>query len=116
MCGKKADDNFVRALQEEKLRAAGKLNSRQKKAIIVWTIITCVIWIGWAVARFTVGGSCERPALQKEFERGKYLRRWYEMYRENTVPFESEDCATATYVEQPGNYIQVNNIEYAIEK
>ena len=36
------------------------------------------------------------------------------MYREKSVPFEKEDCATATYVELPSNYIEVNNIEYSI--
>ncbi len=38
------------------------------------------------------------------------------MYREKSVPFEKEDCATATYVELPGNYIEVNNIEYSIKE
>ena len=34
------------------------------------------------------------------------------MFREKTVPYEDYDCATATYVEQPPNYIDVYNVEY----
>ncbi len=38
------------------------------------------------------------------------------MYREKSVPFEQEDCATATYRELDGNFIEVNNIEYNIKE
>ena len=52
----------------------------------------------------------------ENFNRKKYLGRWYEMYREKSVPFESEDCATATYRELDWNYIEVNNIEYSLSE
>ena len=74
-----------------------------------------VIWIGYIVTRLTIGGNCERPTLVENFDRQQYLGRWYEMYRETSVPFESEDCATATYVELPRNYIEVNNIEWSLD-
>ena len=92
-----------------------KLNSRQKRSIVICGVITWIVWSAWLVARFTLGGWCERPRLEQEFDRARYLGRWYEMYREQTVPFESYDCATATYVELPKNYIEVNNIEYSIQ-
>ena len=38
------------------------------------------------------------------------------MYRSYTVLFEEDDCATATYRELPNNYIEVNNIEFAIDE
>ena len=60
------------------------------------------------------GGNCERPELIKDFDRVKYLGRWYEMYRESSVPFEKEDCATATYRALDYNYIEVNNVEYSL--
>ena len=36
------------------------------------------------------------------------------MFRDETVPFESHDCATATYFELPSNYIDVNNVEFDV--
>ena len=91
------------------------LSKGQKTAIKVWSVLTALIWIGWLVGRLTVGGMCERPTLQADFDRQQYLGRWYEMYREVSVPFEEYDCATATYVELPRNFIEVNNIEYDID-
>ena len=44
-----------------------------------------------------------------------YLGRWYEYVRSFTVPFESADCGTATYVKEPKNYIGVNNVSWSIE-
>ena len=110
------DDNFERAAVCSEVNSKSGITNAQKTAIRVWSVITGTIWIGWIVARFTVGGNCERPTLDQNFQKQDYLGRWYEMYRENSVPFESEDCATATYVDLPGNYIQVNNIEYAISR
>ena len=80
----------------------------------IWTALTALIWIGYMVSRFTMGGLCERPSLVENFDRSQYLGRWYEMYRVHDVPFQSQDCATATYVEKPWNYIEVNNIEWNI--
>lgn len=91
------------------------LKDSQKKAIIAWTILTVVLWAGYLAARLTVGGLCERPQLVKNFDSDQYLGRWYEIYR-SPNPFESEDCATADYVRLPGNYIEVNNIEYSIDQ
>lgn len=92
------------------------ITDSQKTAITAWTAITATLWSGWLVAKVTVGGQCERPELVKDFNREDYLGRWYEMYREKSVPFEEEDCATATYVELPSNYIEVNNIEYSLDE
>ena len=68
----------------------------------------------WLVMRFTTGGLCEKPKLVKNFDPDRYVGRWYEFYRSYTVDFETVDCATATYLTLPNNYIQVNNIEYDI--
>ena len=88
----------------------------QKKAITIWAIITGLIWVSYLVVRLLTGGNCERPELVKDFDRTKYLGRWYEMYREKSVPFESEDCATATYLDLGSNYIDVNNVEYSLSQ
>ena len=81
-------------------------------AIYIWTGITAAFWITWLVLRLTVGGDCPRPELEADFDKDLYLGRWYEMFRDETVPFESHDCATATYFELSNNYIDVNNVEY----
>ena len=91
------------------------LTDSQKKASIVWAIITVLFWTCYIAARLTVGGLCERPQLVRNFEVDNYVGRWYEMYRAEN-PFEQEDCATADYVKLPQNYIQVNNLEYSISK
>jgi len=38
------------------------------------------------------------------------------MYREKSVPFESEDCATATYRLLDNNFVEVNNVEYSLSQ
>ena len=81
-----------------------------------WTIVTGVLWLGWVVTYIFAGGYCDRPDLVENFSSEKYLGRWYEIYRSKNVPFEEDDCATATYIELPWNYIEVNNIEWSIEK
>ena len=60
----------------------------KKNAIWVWTGITAALWIGWLILRLTVGGDCPRPELASNFDRDQYLGRWYEMFRDLTVPFE----------------------------
>ena len=77
--------------------------------------MTSVLWASWLVLRLTVGGVCERPELVQNFDSKRYLGRWYEMYRDETVVGQEADCATATYV-LDGTFIEVNNIEYDIEK
>ena len=62
----------------------------------------------------TIGGLCEQPKLQKDFDLDRYIGRWYEFYRARSLPFQSQDCGTATYVREPGNWIQVNNQEWGI--
>ena len=84
----------------------------KKDAIWVWTGITAALWLAWLILRLTIGGDCPRPELSSTFDRTAYLGRWYEMFRDTTVPFESHDCATATYYALDPNYIDVNNIEY----
>lgn len=106
-------DDLLMGYKEKEAKRKG-LTPGQKTATKVFGVLTCLIWVGWIVARSTVGGMCERPDLVQDFDSSRYLGRWHEMYRENSVPFESEDCATATYVELPRNYIEVNNVEYAI--
>ena len=76
--------------------------------------VTTFLWAGWFVLSLIFGGRCEQPELVQNFVSKKYLGRWYEIYREKSVPFEQEDCATATYRELDGNFIEVNNIEYNI--
>ena len=84
-------------------------------AIWIWTGITAAMWIGWLVVRILFGGDCPQPDLASNFDRDLYLGRWYEMFREVSVPFESYDCATATYYDLGNNYIDVNNIEFDVD-
>ena len=92
------------------------VSSSQKTAINIWIVLTCLIWTAWLIARLTIGGQCQQPtSLVDDFQPDRYLGRWYEMYREKTIPFESYDCGTATYVKLDQNYIEVNNQEYNIQ-
>ena len=93
-----------------------EITQNKEKAIKVWSGLTAVIWTAYVITRLTLGGLCERPSLVENFDAQRYLGRWYEMYRVGDVPFQSQDCATATYVEKPLNYIEVNNIEWDISE
>ena len=63
------------------------LTDGQKKANIVWAILTFIIWTGYFSARLTVGGLCERPQLVKNFDADKFLGTWYETYRTYSTTF-----------------------------
>ena len=63
------------------------ITSKQETSIKIWAGMTLVIWIGYLVARLTLGGSCERPSLVENFDKEAYLGRWYEMYRVKDLPF-----------------------------
>ena len=52
---------------------------------------------------------------QPGFNTDQYIGRWYENFRDYSVPFERYDCATATYAKLADNYINVENIEYDID-
>ena len=77
-----------------------------------WTItmmvLTIIAWTGWIGARLTVGGACEKPETASNFVKADYTGRWYQMYQATTVPFGS-DCITATYADEDGTNIQVDN-------
>ena len=84
------------------------------RAVLGSAIATGIIWVGQLVCRLVWGGDCYRPDLQSNFDREEYLGRWYEMFRSKNVPFESENCVTATYRDDGDNYIQVENIQWEI--
>ena len=73
------------------------------KAVLIWAVITGVLWTAFLALRVTIGGTCPAPDLQENFDRERYLGRWYEMFRHYDVPYEVGDCATATYSELPLN-------------
>ena len=58
------------------------------KAIWVWTGFTAAVWISFIVCRIVTGGSCPAVELDASFDRTAYLGRWYEMFRDSTIPFE----------------------------
>ena len=49
--------------------------------------LTGTLWAGWAVARFTIGGSCSRPDLAENFEKPAFLGRWYQAFVGSKVGF-----------------------------
>ena len=43
-------------------------------------------------------GSCDKPALQENFNAAKYMGVWYEQYRDSQTEFEpNADCVKAEY-------------------
>ena len=66
--------------------------------------------------RLTVGGLCERPKTEENFDLDRYLGRWYEFYRSYSVTFLRDECTTATYVKLPNNYVEVNNIIWSMDE
>ena len=90
------------------------ISDSQKTAIWAWVGVTAFLWSAWLVVRLLLGGQCEQPDLVQNFKTENYIGRWYEMYREKSVPFESEDCATATYRLLDNNFVEVNNVEYSL--
>ena len=69
----------------------------------LWIGLTAVLWGSYTGLRATIGGTCPVPDLQEDFDRERYLGRWYEMFRHVDVPYEVGDCATATYSEMRFN-------------
>ena len=63
---------------------------------ITLTVVTCVIWTVWLVARLTVGGLCASPPLADNFTKEAYLGRWHQQFVAKGR-FEWAECVTATY-------------------
>ena len=83
----------------------------------IWTGLTAFFWLAYIVMRITVGKQCRFVPTASNFVQKEYLGRWYEFARSKSVPtsWEKCDCATATYVDLPQNYIQVNNVEFCLD-
>ena len=67
----------------------------------IWIAITATFWLAYIGLRVSpLGGYCPYTEGAKNFDREKYLGRWYEFARSDSVPKEWEvcQCQTATYV------------------
>ena len=82
------------------------------KAIGIWTGLTVLLWGAYLALRLTIGGTCPGVELQADFDRERYLGRWYEQFRHYDVPYEVADCATATYSTMPLNQFEIDNVEW----
>ena len=71
-------------------------------------MLTVLLWTAWAVARFTVGGTCSRPDTAENFTKAAYLGRWHQMFVGKDVPTPNT-CVTATYADNDGTNIRVDN-------
>ena len=89
-----------------------------KRAIMLWSVITSILWASYLALRLTVGGDCPTIDwdLQENFDRDRYLGRWHEMFRHYDVPYEIGDCATATYSNLPLNQFKIENVEYLLDE
>lgn len=54
----------------------------------------------------------KRPKGIDNFNINSYMGRWYEQYRDNSSPFQSGDCVTATYSLLQNNTVRVENRQY----
>ena len=90
----------------------------KKQWIGIWSGITGLFWMFWLSLKLSpIGFTC--PANldgATNFDREKYLGRWYEFARSESVPREWErfECQTATYQKGDDNFIKVYNVEYSI--
>ena len=84
----------------------------KRNVLIINASITAFLVISGIFVGFNYGGYCPRPKqLEPNFERVKYLGRWYEFARSPNY-FENAGCATAQYYDKGNNYISVNNFEF----
>ena len=87
----------------------------------IWLGTTAALWVAYIGVRVSpLGGNwgtCPNVATAENFEKAKYLGRWYEFARSESVPKEWEtcQCQTATYLEDPDEYIRVLNNEFCID-
>ena len=61
-----------------------------------------------AEARWKLG-RCSKPSLQSSFDISSYVGTWYEIARDNKIPFEYGDCVQARYALQSNGHISVHN-------
>lgn len=80
-----------------------------------------VIFLLLSMINFTEGAigisSCavepnKRPEGIDNFNIESYMGKWYEQYRDNSSPFQSGDCVTATYSLNPNSTVRVENRQY----
>ena len=59
-----------------------------KCALWAWITITACFWLAWLIAYIIFGGNCPMVRTQPGFNTDQYIGRWYEIFRDYSVPFE----------------------------
>jgi apolipoprotein D and lipocalin family protein len=75
------------------------------------TLILTAALVGLASAGISTG-QCPSPALQQNFDAVKYTGLWNEQARDETMPWESNDCQQARYTLQADGTVAVYNTQY----
>ena len=57
-------------------------------------------------------GKCSPPTLQQNFDAVKYTGLWHEQARDETMPWESNDCQQARYGLNADGTVSVHNSQY----
>ena len=80
------------------------------KKILGFGLVT-LTFLGTAFATRS-NGSCEKLALQQNFDASQYVGTWFEQARDKNFLFEHYDCAQARYTAKPNGDIAVLNTEF----
>ena len=84
------------------------LSSSAKRATKFWIVGTAVIWTAYIALRIIVG-QCPKPKLVENYDPDAYLGIWYELRRDESIPFETGECVTAQYRLNDDGSIRVTN-------
>ena len=71
------------------------LSDSAKNASKIMAVGTALIWTAYIYLRISSGGTCHKPELQQDFDPDQYLGTWYELRRDERIPYESGECVTA---------------------
>ncbi len=76
----------------------------KQNVMIIWAVMTGVLFTAVSVFSLFYGGKCRQPMLEPNFDRVQYLGRWYEFARSPNY-FQKLPCAHTEYVDDGNNYI-----------
>ena len=88
-----------------------KTNYSVKLTVIIMSIFTGIMFLGYIVLRTTVG-SCPRFDPLDSIDVEAFKGVWYELQRDSTIGFQTGECVTAQYGDYENDRVSVENVEY----
>ena len=82
--------------------------------VSVFSTLSFAILVAYVVLR-TTSNQCSTDAdYLSSFDATQYMGRWYEVARNQGLPFQSGDCTTADYTLRSDGLVEVLNTQYFI--